>query len=59
MIVTENECVGCETCIGSFCRKRKIKHYYCDKCKQEDTLYEFDDKQLCIDCIKDMLDEVE
>jgi hypothetical protein len=56
----ENDCVGCELpCIGDACPYHNVPHYYCDKCGEEDTLYEFDDQELCIDCIKDQLSVVE
>ena len=57
MIEYENECVGCSTilhsCLGSAC-----PHYYCDECGEEDDLYDFDNRQLCIECIKNLLDKV-
>lgn len=61
MIEYENDCVGCPPemgCLGDACRNRNVPHYYCDECGNETTLYKFDDKELCIDCIKDLLDEV-
>ena len=63
MITYEDECVGCPTemgCMGSACPNRNVKHLYCDKCEQEvDDLYEWDDKQVCIDCIVKSLKKVE
>lgn len=60
MIKLEDECVSCGLpCIGSACPYRSVPHFYCDKCGDESTLYEFEGKQLCIDCIIDRLDVVE
>ena len=62
MIKYENECVGCSTifhsCLGSACPNKNVPHYYCDECGEEDDLYDFDDRQLCIECIKNLLDKV-
>ena len=60
--VTESECVGCPPemgCIGSSCKYRNVTRYYCDNCKDETTLYEFEGFELCIDCIKKELTIVE
>ena len=64
MITYEDECCGCATesypCMGSACPNRNAKHLYCDKCEQEvDDLYEWDGKQVCIDCIVKSLKKVE
>ena len=46
--------------MGTACPYRNVPHLYCDKCEQEvDDLYEWDDKQVCIDCIVKSLDKVE
>lgn len=55
----ENECVSCETCIGSSCPKRSVLHFYCDDCESETDLYYFDGQELCIDCIIQQLEKVE
>lgn len=52
----ENDCVGCEVCVG--CGRKRTLHIYCDKCGAEDTIYYFDDEELCIDCIEDKLEKV-
>lgn len=62
MIRYENECVGCPSgigCFGSSCPNRKVPHYYCDKCHREEVIYDFDNEELCIDCIEKKLDKVE
>ena len=62
MVKYENECVGCSTifgnCLGKACPNRNVPRYYCDECGEEDDLYDFDDRQLCIECIKNLLDKV-
>lgn len=58
-IILENECVGCPPnmgCLGDSCPKRKVAHYYCDKCDADvdpEDLYEVDGVDLCVDCLKD------
>jgi hypothetical protein len=59
MIEYESECVGCTSlglhCIGEHCPNRNVPHYYCDECGEEDTLYEYEGEELCIECIKNKL----
>ena len=58
--VTESECVDCGLhCQGRACKYYEVTSYYCDRCKEETTLYEFDCEELCIDCIKKELIIVE
>lgn len=58
--VYENECVDCGLpCIGEACPHRKVLKFYCDECDAEAVLYHYEDKELCIDCIKDTLEKVE
>lgn len=60
MIKYEDECLHCDTvCIGDGCPNRRVPNCYCDKCGEEEMLYEFDGRQLCKDCVIDLLDEVE
>lgn len=58
-----NECVGCKSiglhCVGAGCPNRAVEHFYCDKCKEEKPLYEWDAGELCIDCIEELLYKVE
>ena len=62
MVKYENECVGCPTelgCLGSACPNRNVPHLYCDECKDEvETLYHYDGKELCLECIEKMLEKV-
>lgn len=58
----ENECVGCPPemgCTGSACPYQNVERFYCDECKEETTLFEYDGRELCIDCIKKLLPVVE
>ena len=60
MIVVENECVDCGLpCIGSSCKYFSVSRYYCDQCKDENVLYEFDGQQLCMECLLKNFDIVE
>jgi hypothetical protein len=60
VVKTENECCDCGLpCIYEGCQHYQVTRYYCDVCGCEDVLYEWDDQQLCIDCIKQRLNMVE
>ena len=60
MIAIESDCVDCDLpCIYEACRHYRTVHYYCDKCGEEDIIYEFNDEQLCLDCILKKLERVE
>lgn len=62
MRIHTNECVGCPSnlpCIYNSCPYYNVERFYCDECKSEDTLYEFDGQELCIDCIIKQLTVVE
>ena len=63
MVKYENECCGCAVpgypCLGDACKLRRVPHFYCDECKEETTLYEFDGKQLCASCVLKKLPIVE
>lgn len=53
MVITENECVDCQLpCIYEGCPYFAVTRYYCDNCKEEEPLYEYDGYELCIECIK-------
>ena len=58
----ENDCCGCAVpgypCLGRACELRNAIHYYCDRCGDETQLYDFDDQELCIDCIETMLEKI-
>lgn len=55
----ENDCVDCGLpCLGDSCRYRHVAHYYCDECREETQLYNFDGEELCINCIEKKLEKV-
>lgn len=57
---TESECVMCDLpCIQNACPNYEVTRYYCDKCNDETTLYEYDGLELCIDCIRKELPVVD
>lgn len=62
MVRYENDCVGCAVpaypCIGERCRYRNVPHFYCDECGKETDLYNFEDEELCIDCVEKRLEPV-
>ena len=56
----ENECVGCELpCMGNSCPNRNVVRFYCDRCKDETTLYNYDNEELCVNCLLKEFDIVE
>ena len=60
MIVITNECVDCDLpCIYEACKFYKVVRYYCDLCGEENDLWWFDGKQLCLECISEQLERVE
>ena len=62
MIIIENHCVECPIemgCLGKSCPYQDVEVFYCDECGEEDVLYEFEDEQLCINCILNRLHKVE
>lgn len=59
MIRYENDCVDCGLpCMGNACRLARIPHFYCDRCGEEEQLYEYDGNQLCLCCIEEKLEKV-
>ena len=55
MIIYENECVSCDTCMGSHCPNRRVSHAVCDECGTPDTetdfIFAYDGDHLCTDCL--------
>ena len=62
MIKYENECCSCAVpaypCLGDTCPRLRVPHFYCDECGNEEQLYYYDDRQLCISCIEQLLEKV-
>ena len=60
MVEYENECVCCPPemgCLGDTCPNINVPHFYYDNCNAETQLYHYDDSELCIDCIVELLKE--
>ena len=58
MIIKENECVGCEVCIG--CGRRYGYYIHvCDECGSDDQLYEYEGKELCGECLLNYFNKVD
>ena len=60
----ENECVQCYLniglpCIGDTCKYRNVARFYCDRCGFEETLYHYENEELCKDCLLKKFDIVE
>lgn len=56
----ENECIQCDTyCIGRSCPNRRVIRFYCDRCGDETTLYNYDGEEICEDCLLKEFDIVE
>lgn len=56
-----DECLDCPPelgCLGEGCPNRNKVVFKCDECGEEVQLYEYDGQELCIDCIKGMLEKV-
>lgn len=59
MKVKVNGCVNCGKPCMLFCPVRDESYEYrCDDCGEETKLYEWDGKELCVDCIISRLDEI-
>lgn len=58
MIRFEDECLDCpQGCAGrEGCPYANVLHAYCDECSEEGEIYEFDGRELCLDCITEILD---
>lgn len=55
MIQYEDECVGCPAelgCLGDSCKYKNVPHYFCDECGDEEELYYYDGRELCLHCIE-------
>jgi hypothetical protein len=53
----ENDCVGCDYCVN--CGRKEVEHFYCDKCGDEGSLYEYDGDELCESCLLKAVPKVE
>ena len=59
MKVKIDNCVDCRQPCMLFCPHRDDSYEWrCDDCGEETQLYEFDGKELCIDCIERRLEKI-
>jgi hypothetical protein len=59
MKIKVNGCVDCGKSCMLFCPLRDDSYIWeCDGCGDETQLYEYEEKELCIDCIKKSLTKV-
>lgn len=58
----ENECVCCPSelgCLGNSCSNKNVVRFYCDRCGNETTLYDFGGEELCQHCLLEEFDIIE
>ena len=59
MKIKVNNCCDCGKPCLLFCPLRDDSYeYVCDDCGDNTQLFYYDDKELCISCIKDRLEKV-
>ena len=59
MKIKVDDCVDCDKPCLLHCPVRDDAYEYrCDKCGEDTQLYDFDGKELCLDCIEKLLDKV-
>lgn len=65
MVMYRNECCGCAVpgypCLGDLCSLRRVPYWACDDCgalSDDVDIYDFDGKDLCLDCVADRLKKV-
>jgi len=56
-----NDCVGCGLpCLGSSCKYKKVQHFKCDYCGEEDVkLYKYGSDEICEECLLKEFDVIE
>lgn len=59
MKIVSNECVGCDLPCFDSCPYKNVDRFYCDRCNEEETLYNYFGEELCKDCILKEFDIVE
>lgn len=58
----ESDCVYCPPnlpCLGSSCPYKEVERFYCDNCKEETTLYYYDNQELCKNCLLQRIEVVD
>ena len=57
---TESGCVDCGfPCMGRACPYYEVTVFTCDECGEEETLYEYEDKELCAECLLKKFEKIE
>ena len=58
MIIKEDLCVACETCMNC---GRKYDYFYhvCDECESDEQLYEYEGMELCAECLLSRFEKVD
>ena len=60
MKIKVDNCCDCDKPCMLFCPIRDSSYsWICDDCGEETQLYDFEDKELCIDCVKQYLEKIE
>lgn len=61
LVTYESQCCDCGLpCLGLGCPYYSVKTLYCDECQEGvETLYKYDQEELCIDCIEKRLEKVQ
>lgn len=57
----ENQCVGCPPdigCMGEACKYMNVPVNHCDRCDNEDAIFEIDGNDYCGNCAKEYLQEM-
>ena len=51
----ENECLGCTDlklhCFGASCPYKDVPRFYCDRCGEEEVLYDYYGEEICKECL--------
>lgn len=66
MRTVEDECCSCATerypCLGGSCPNRRVKRFFCDRCKEEfepEELYQYYGEEVCAECILKDFERIE
>lgn len=59
MIIERNDCCDCAVpsypCMGNSCPLRHVRIHVCDECESEALLYDYEGRELCQDCLLDII----
>lgn len=58
-----DECVNCThigfPCLGNRCPNKNVVRFYCDRCGDEDKLYDYYGEELCAECLLEEFNVIE